>query len=253
MIPDPAQYLLRFDDLCPTMRQSQWSRLLPVMEELRIRPILAIVPDNQDPDLQLEPADPEFWVGMRALDAAGATIALHGFQHVCASVGESLVPLHQRSEFAGVDEHTQRQWIHRGLTILRDQGLNPKVWVAPRHGFDKATLRALKTEGIEVLSDGLTRIPFKRGEVTWIPQQLWGPVDKRRGLWTICTHCNSARDEEVDSLVAFMRRNAQKFTSVDRVLSEFDVRELDAGERVYERLALLRIQASRLKNRLLRD
>jgi predicted deacetylase len=168
-------------------------------------------------------------------------------------VGESLVPLHQRSEFAGVDEHTQRQWIHRGLTILRDQGLNPKVWVAPRHGFDKATLRALKTEGIEVLSDGLTRIPFKRGEVTWIPQQLWGPVDKRRGLWTICTHCNSARDEEVDSLVAFMRRNAQKFTSVDRVLSEFDVRELDAGERVYERLALLRIQASRLKNRLLRD
>jgi hypothetical protein len=57
----------------------------------------------------------------------------------------------------------------------------------------------------------------------------------------------------VDSLVAFMRRNAQKFTSVDRVLSEFDVRELDAGERVYERLALLRIQASRLKNRLLRD
>jgi hypothetical protein len=49
-----------------------------------------------------------------------------------------------------------------------------------------------------------------------------------------------------------MRRNAQKFTSVDRVLSQFEVRELDAGERVYERLALLRIQASRLKKRLFR-
>jgi predicted deacetylase len=202
--------------------------------------------------LQQQPADPDFWGAMRALEAAGATIALHGFQHVCASEGKSPVPLHQRSEFAGVDENTQRQWIHAGLTILRERGLNPKVWVAPRHGFDEATLRALKAEGIEVLSDGFTLIPFKRGEVTWIPQQLWGPVEKRRGLWTICMHCNSARDEEVDSLVAFMRRNAQKFTSVDRVLSEFDVRELDAGERVYERLALLRIQASRLKKRLFR-
>jgi hypothetical protein len=28
MIPEPAQYLLRFDDLCPTMRQSQWGENL---------------------------------------------------------------------------------------------------------------------------------------------------------------------------------------------------------------------------------
>jgi len=252
MIPDPAQYLLRFDDLCPTMRRAQWDRLLPVMEELGIRPILAVVPDNQDRDLQQKPADPEFWAEMRVLEAAGATIALHGFQHVCMSVGNSLVPLHRRSEFAGVDEHTQRQWIRAGLTMLRDHGLNPKIWVAPRHGFDRATLRALQAEGIETLSDGLTRIPFRRGGLTWIPQQLWGPAEKRRGLWTICTHCNSARGVDVDALVAFMRRNAGSFTSVDRVLSELVPRELDVGERVYERWRLLRIQASRLKKRLLR-
>jgi hypothetical protein len=89
--------------------------------------------------------------------------------------------------------------------------------------------------------------------VTWIPQQLWQPVEKRRGLWTICTHCNSATGAEVDALVAFMWRNSRSFTTVDRVLSEFEVWELNAGERVYERLTLLRIQASRLKNRLLRD
>ena len=252
MIPEPAQYLLRFDDLCPTMRRNQWSRLLPVMEELRIRPILAVVPDNQDKDLQREPADLEFWGGMQALEAAGATIALHGFQHVCKSVGRSLVPLNQCSEFAGVDEHTQRQWIRAGLTMLRDRGLNPKMWVAPRHGFDRATLRALRAEGIETVSDGLARIPFMRGGMTWIPQQLWGPAQKRRGLGTICTHCNSARDEEVDALIAFMRRNAQSFTSVDRVQAEFEVRELNVGERVYERLTLIKMQASRLKKRLLR-
>jgi len=252
MDPDPAQYLLRFDDLCPTMRQTQWGKLLPVIEELGIRPILAIVPDNQDRDLLQKPADPGFWTGMRALEAAGATTALHGFRHLCRSAGKSLVPLHERSEFAGVDEHTQRQWIRTGLAMLRDQGLNPKIWVAPRHGFDRATLRALRAEGIKVLSDGLTRVPFKRGGLTWIPQQLWGPAEKRKGLWTICTHCNSARSVEVDALVAFLRRNARSFTSVDRVLAEYEPRELETAERVYEKFTLLRIRASRLKKRLLK-
>lgn len=170
---------------------------------------------------------------------------------MCRNVGKSLVPLHERSEFAGVDEHTQRQWIRTGLTMLRARGLNPKIWVAPRHGFDRATLRALGAEGIKVLSDGLTRIPFRRGGLTWIPQQLWGPVDKRRGLWTICMHCNSARSTEVDALAAFLRRNARSFTSVERVLAEYEPCELGTAERVYEKLTLLRIQASRLKKRLL--
>jgi predicted deacetylase len=251
-IPSPAQFLLRFDDLCPTMQQNQWKRLLPVMEELGIRPILAVVPDNQDCELQQKPADPEFWAGMRALESAGATTALHGFRHLCRCKGKSLVPLHERSEFAGVDEHRQRQWIRTGLTMLREHGLHPTVWVAPRHGFDLATLRALKAEGIRVLSDGLTRLPFLRGGMIWIPQQLWGPEEKQHGIWTICTHCNSARNAEVDALIAFMRRNASSFTSVDRVLAEFEARELDGGERIYEQLSLLRIQASRLKKRILR-
>jgi predicted deacetylase len=233
------------------MRQGQWGRLLPLIEELGIRPILAIVPDNQDRELLQMPADPAFWTGMRSLEASGATIALHGFRHLCRNVGKSLVPLHERSEFAGVDEHTQRQWIRTGLTMLRARGLNPKIWVAPRHGFDRATLRALGAEGIKVLSDGLTRIPFRRGGLTWIPQQLWGPVDKRRGLWTICMHCNSARSTDVDALAAFLRRNARSFTSVERVLAEYEPCELGTAERVYEKLTLLRIQASRLKKRLL--
>ncbi len=162
-----------------------------------------MVPDNQDHDLQLSPPDPEFWDRMRALEAGGATIALHGFQHLCKSKGRSLVPLHRHSEFAGVDEETQRQWIHAGLEILRGHGLNPRIWVAPRHGFDASTLRALSQEGIKLLSDGFARVPFTRGGLTWIPQQLWEPVVKPAGLWTICVHSNTARGSQVRS-IAFL-------------------------------------------------
>jgi predicted deacetylase len=185
MIPRPAQYFLRCDDLCPTASRQRWQRFLSLIEEFGIQPILAVVPENRDPILQLSPPDPEFWKRIRALEASGASIGLHGYRHLAKSRGRSLLALHRTTEFAGVPEDTQRQWIHAGLEILRGHGLNPRIWVAPRHGFDAPTLRALLQEGIDVLSDGFARVPHRRGGMIWIPQQLWEPAEKSQGLWTI--------------------------------------------------------------------
>jgi predicted deacetylase len=253
MIPRPAQYLLRFDDLCPTIARARWQRFLPLIKEFGIRPILAVVPYNRDPGLQLSPPDPGFWDQMRAMEAAGAAIALHGYRHLCDSRGRSLVPLHRHTEFAGVSEETQRRWIGTGLEILRGHGLHPKLWVAPFHGFDRNTLRALRAEGLGLLSDGLARVPFIRGGVTWIPQQLWEPVDKPKGLWTICVHSNTARGALVDQLGVFMRRHAAQFTSVDRVVAELRPSMLGPVERLHEVFALWRAQTSRAKKRLARQ
>lgn len=244
MLPKPAQYLLRCDDLCPTVAAERWRRLQALIEAFRIRPILAVVPDNRDPELQLGPPDPEFWVRMRAMEAAGAAVALHGYQHLCASKGRSLVPLNRHSEFAGVPEETQREWIREGLRILRSYGLNPRLWVAPRHGFDRGTLAALRAEGIGLLSDGFARLPFTRGSLTWIPQQLWAPMERTKGLWTICVHANTARDADLEDLRAFLSRHSGQFTSLDRVLKEFQPDRLNLAESAYARLALWRVQAS---------
>jgi predicted deacetylase len=250
LIPKPAQYLLRFDDLCPTVSRRRWERFLPLIEEFGVRPILAIVPDNRDPGLERAKPDPNFWARMRAMEAAGATIALHGYRHLCRSEGKSLVPLHSHSEFAGVPAETQREWIATGLEILRGQGLNPRVWVAPRHGFDRSTLLALHSEGIRLLSDGFARIPFTRGGITWIPQQLWAPVEKSSGLWTVCVHTNTARESLVDQLRDFLRLHAAQFTSVDRVVNELEPAKLSAAESLYEILALWRVRASRTRKKI---
>jgi predicted deacetylase len=249
MIPRPAQYLLRFDDLCPTVAHSRWQRFLPLIKEFGIQPILAVIPDNRDGELNLSPPDPEFWAQMRALQAAGATIGLHGYRHLCTSRGVSLLKLHRRSEFAGFPEQIQREWIREGLRTLRAEGLNPTIFVAPRHGFDRATLRALRFEGIQLLSDGFARIPFTRDGLTWIPQQLWGPVSKNKGLWTICIHSNSASVSQVQQLDAFLRAHAHQFTSVNRVLAELQPARLGLTERLYEACALWRIQARRSRKR----
>jgi predicted deacetylase len=249
LIPKPAQYLLRFDDLCPTVALGRWERFLPLIEEFRLRPILAVVPENRDRELDRSEPDPEFWARMRALEAGGATIALHGYRHLCRSKGKSLVPLHTHSEFAGVPLELQREWIAAGLNILRSEGLNPRIWVAPRHGFDSNTLQALRAEGMGLLSDGLARVPFIREGVTWIPQQLWSPAIKSKGLWTICIHTNTARSSQVDQMRTFLRRHAAQFTSVDRVVAELKPEKLSASERLYEAFALWRVRASRARKK----
>jgi predicted deacetylase len=244
MIPAPAQYLLRIDDLCPTVSAEPWRRLHVLIEEFRLQPILAVVPDNRDPELEVSPPDPAFWDCMRAMEAAGATIGLHGYRHLCVNRGRSLVDLHRTSEFAGVPAETQRAWIRDGLRTLRSHGLNPRIWVAPRHGFDRHTIRALLGEGISLLSDGFARLPFLRGGMTWIPQQLWAPQEKPAGLWSICVHPNTASDTEIASLCSFLTAHAAQFTTLDRVLFRFQPATLTLAERIQAVCALRRRKTS---------
>jgi len=242
VIPKPAQYLLRFDDLCPTMPRERWEQFRSVIEEFRMQPILAVIPENRDSSLEPAPHDPAFWDEMGALEAAGATIAVHGYRHTCISPGASLLGIHRQSEFAGVDLSTQREWIRAGLALLRELGLNPRLWAAPRHGFDRNTLLALHEVGLDYISDGFARIPFRQDAVTWIPQQLWAPVAKRKGVWTICIHPITARAWEVERLRWFLKGHCPQFTSFDRVTAEFNGDTLGFCEWAYERIALWRVQ-----------
>jgi hypothetical protein len=249
VIPKPAQYLLRFDDLCPTISPERWGRFRQMIEDFNVRPILAVVPDNQDSELQRSPYDPGFWPELCRMEAAGAVIAVHGYQHLCLSRGSSLLGIHRQSEFAGVDFETQREWIGEGLRILRDKGLNPRLWIAPRHGFDRNTLCTLSDAGMNVICDGFARIPHQRDGLTWIPQQLWSPVVKSKGLWTICIHPYVARPSEIEGLRRFLRHHGGQFTSFDRVLSDFPSGPLGLGERLYDRIALWRVQRRQRRRR----
>ncbi len=249
MIYSPAQYLLRIDDLCPTVSAQRWQRFQSLIEEFRLHPILAVVPDNQDPELQVSPPDPAFWDSMRALEAAGAAIGLHGYRHLCASRGRSLIDLQRISEFAGVPATQQREWIGEGTRILRSHGLDPNIWIAPRHGFDRNTLAALRQEGILLLSDGFAHVPFLQSGLTWIPQQLWAPVEKARGLWTICVHPNTATDTEIAALRNFLTVHAAQFTSLDRVLFRFEPATLTLVARIQVVCALRRLKVSQAGRR----
>lgn len=238
----PAQYLLRIDDVCPTVHHESWAQLVLLIREFGIQPILAVVPQNEDPHLQQSPEDPQVWEELCAMQAAGAAIGLHGLNHLCTSRGKSLIPMHREVEFTGLAVEAQRARLRTGIEILRGKGLEPRLWVAPRHGFDRNTLKALQAEGIEWLSDGMARVPFVRGGVRWIPQQLWGPVNKAAGVWTICLHPGPALCNQLEEINVFVKRNRAQFTSFDRVRDEFIETGLGVGEQLYEAAVMWRLR-----------
>lgn len=249
----PPQYLIRLDDFCPTMLRDPRERFLSILARHSVSLIVAVVPDNQDPDLNRQSPDPEFWDRMRSLQAAGATIAMHGYRHLCASRGKSLLRLHRETEFAGVDSSLQQQWIRSGLAILRGHGLRPRLFVAPRHGFDRNTLHALAAEDLGILSDGFARRPFTQHGILWIPQQLWEPVTQKTGLWTICLHTNTASAGLEERLETFFAEHVGHLTSFDQMIADNLPSRLGWNERIGADLACLRARISSARSRSARS
>ena len=118
----------------------------------------------------------------------------------------------------------------------------PGRFVAPRHGFDHATLRALAAERLDCLSDGFATRPFTRGNVLWIPQQLWEPVHQSSGLWTVCIHSNTAPIELAEKMDSFLKVSAEQFVSFDDVLRNDAPSGLIWTERMIEWLATQRVR-----------
>ena len=181
-----TRYVFRMDDACPWMNHAKWDSLEVIFDRYGVKPVVAVVPDCQDPGLKEAPEDPGFWAKTLNWQKKGWDIALHGYDHVYRGSNRGLVPLNARTEFAGQPEEVQRDKIRQGWKLLKDRGLNPTVWIAPAHTFDRTTLRCLAEEtSIQVVSDGLSSRPFRRFGFEWIPQQIWAPRACPGGVWTI--------------------------------------------------------------------
>src|SRR4051812_3907072 len=126
-----AKFLVRFDDICPTLNWSVWTRVESILQRQGVKPILAVVPDNRDAHLMVDPPNREFWRRVREWNEQGWTIAVHGHQHAYTTKNGGIVGLNASSEFAGLPYADQRRKIEAALTIFSAQGLRPQVWIAP--------------------------------------------------------------------------------------------------------------------------
>ena len=217
-----AQYILRLDDACSTMDIHKWMYLETMLDSLGIKPLVAVVPDNKDLVLRVDEADPNFWDKIRRWQLKGWTIAMHGYQHVFHHIDRKklLLPFYDQSEFAGLSYSEQAIKIHKSWRLFKEQGIEPTVWIAPGHCFDRVTLLALRNEtSIKIVSDGLACDQFFDDDFYWLPQQLWSLVEKRSGLWTVCLHPNNMSIAQIDELKLLLTSN----TFMSQIVSVSDV------------------------------
>jgi predicted deacetylase len=242
-VDSPAQYLIRFDDICPTMHWAMWRRVEAVLLANKVRPILAIVPDNQDPVLMVDAPARDFWHQARQWHARGWTIAMHGHQHRYTEPTGGILPISDKSEFAGLPPVDQQAKLRAARQIFEREGLAPEAWVAPSHSFDWATVQALCEVGIKVISDGLARLPFDEpAGVTWVPHQMWRFSPRRSGVWTVGYHLNHWPEAEFRRFEADVERHRRDFTTLPSVVSRYRGRRRTAGDRWFQRVALLRLK-----------
>ncbi|MNX99903.1 Polysaccharide deacetylase [compost metagenome] len=228
-----CRYLIRFDDICPTMNWEIWEAVESLLLRHDVRPILAVVPDNQDSKLVVDPPNPEFWARVRNWQSLGFTIALHGFRHVYVNQNAGMMGLTRQSEFAGLSRAEQKNKLQQALAIFVENGVRADAWVAPSHSFDRTTVEVLAEVGIRVISDGLWPWPHsdERG-ILWVPQQLWGFQQKDAGIWTVCYHHNRWTSRNLDELSRNLEVYSSQFTDVPSVARDYVRRRLNWQDRV---------------------
>lgn len=196
-----------------------WSEIEAALVEFQIKPILAVVPDNQDPMLKIEPAAENFWERVRQWQSRGWTIGLHGFQHKYIGEHRGIVTPKKKTEFAGVPASEQEEKLRRGVKIFEREGIKAGVWIAPNNSFDAATVVLLPRFGIRIISDGFFRFPFVDGQkIFWVPQQLFCFRPAPPGVWTVCYHHNHWTASQLNQFREDLLRFRDHLWSLDDVL-----------------------------------
>ncbi len=251
-MPGPL-FVIGFDDICPTMNWRVWSQVEALLGEHGVTPLLAVVPDNQDPRLMVDPPAADFWQRMRRRRERGWTIGLHGYQHRYVTACAGLLHANPQSEFAGLPRSEQEHKLQRAAAILRSEGLEPLVWVAPSHSFDETTVDLLPQVGIQAISDGYTLYPFLgRNGLLWVPRQMGRLRPVPFGVWTVRYHVNHWGPGDLAAFAHDLQRYAPAIVSFDTVLMMYSNRRPSLADRALHRLLVARGQARTAWRRAIR-
>jgi hypothetical protein len=214
-------FILRFDDICPTMRWDIWAEIEQALVSSGVKPMLAIVPDNQDPVLQPSPAVEDFWDRARYWQELGWTIALHGYQHLYVAKEGGLVTTRKKSEFASLPAAEQSEKLRRGLEIFRREGMKTHLWIAPGNAFDEVTVSLLPEFGIDTVSAGWFWHPFiGPHQVKWLPCQLSILRPAPPGVWSVCYHHNNWSSSDLAEFKQGLERYRNSIVSMDEALAQ---------------------------------
>ena len=194
---------IRMDDITPDMDWGKFNRFKDLLDAHRITPLIGVVPKNKDEKLSINPAREDFWDYIKALRDRGWVVAMHGYKHRYTTKNPGLFPIGGKSEFAGLPYARQDEMIRKAKRILRTNGIETDIFMAPSHSFDRDTLMALKKNGFNRLTDGFGTGPFRAEDMIFYPiavKRSDSLKDTRDGIVSFVYHANTMEDKDFDKL-----------------------------------------------------
>lgn len=213
--------VFRLDDITSDMNWDNFYAVKSIFDKYGIKPLIGVVPDNQDITLEKGPVCSSFWEIIRELQKNGWSIAQHGYQHVYSSNHGGILGLKNQSEFAGLSYLEQCDKICRGKEILQKQGIYVTIFMAPGHTFDRNTLKALKQNGFSYISDGYAYRIYKRCGISHIPCRT-SKLTVGKGTDTICLHTNTMNVSHVNALNEFISHNRKYLVDYNELIKTGD-------------------------------
>ncbi len=206
---------IRMDDITPDMDWERFLAVKEILDQYGVKPLIGVVPDNQDENLHRAKEAGDFWEYIKELQESGWTIAMHGYRHVYTTAKGGLFPLNDFSEFAGLPYDKQEEMIKNGRAILHRNGIDTDIFMAPAHSYDKNTLKALRTQGFSKITDGFGKCPYMWKGMTFFPISfhLGKSLKKKTGFTTMVIHANSLTEEDLNRYRKIFETHEKDFIS----------------------------------------
>ncbi len=212
---------IRLDDITADMNCGNFNRIKTMLDAHDIKPIIGVVPDCKDSKLKIENEKENFWHCIKKLQEMGWTVAMHGLNHLYTTKDGGVFPLNRKSEFAGLGFEVQDKMIREGKEILKSHGIETDIFMAPSHSYDKNTLKALKKNGFNKITDGFGTKPYKRDGIIFYPisfNRSMSLKSKSDGITTFVYHANTMDDNNFETMEKlFERADVVSYSEFDRI------------------------------------
>lgn len=206
---------IRMDDITPGMDWAKFLRFKELCDLYQVKPLIGIVPENQDPMLEIDGQREDYWDYLLTLQKDGWVLCQHGVNHVYKTKKKGCFPLNALSEFAGISYEEQKNSLKHGKEILESHGIYTDIFMAPAHSYDRNTLKALRELGFTKVTDGFGKMPYEWKGLTFYPISFKQSrsLKQTEGYTTFVVHANTMNDMDFIHYEQLFRENSNKLIS----------------------------------------
>ena len=221
--------LIRFDDIAENMNWHLMAKCEKIFDELNIKPVMGVIPNNKDADLLVYPKKENFWQIIKKWQLKGWEIAMHGYNHIYDNDTnrKDYFKYGGKSEFFGHSLNNQSNKIKKGLEIFKKNDIKIRTFFSPNHTYDYNTFEALKLSGINEVIDGYGLKPYLENNIKFIPQLFYKPFFLPFGLQTTQIHLNYWTENEFNKFSELIYKYKKQIISYDDALKMLSEKSSD--------------------------